>query len=257
MAATFPEPYVVASCHVERPLDDRVWAAFAALQERPPGGVVVAALLRPPDPGAGERDEARWVERAREAAQRGPLGHHTHWTSPTHARPTGLGDPGERVAREGAWLRERRVSATLFCGGGWYGDLSVAAACATLGYADCTSRPAAPAYLAADAPRLELATPAWLALPDGRRLAALPTTHSAGDGVRAALSPRRAGRIHVYFHDTDLVDRRRRLTVEAALRLLGARHTRLTLEQELAALAPTTVVPWEQVARGGPSQGRP
>ncbi len=31
--------------------------------------------------------------------------------------PTG-GDPGERVRREGAWLAERGVSPTLFCGGG-------------------------------------------------------------------------------------------------------------------------------------------
>ena len=122
---TSSERYAVVSCHVERPLDDAVWRAFAELQGRRPGGLAIAALLRPPDAEAGELDEDTWLARAREAAARGPLGHHTHFTSPTHARPTG-GDPGERVRREGAWLRERGVTPTLFCGGGWYTDRSVA-----------------------------------------------------------------------------------------------------------------------------------
>ena len=34
----------MVSCHVERPLDDRVWAAFAELQEQRPGGLSIAAL---------------------------------------------------------------------------------------------------------------------------------------------------------------------------------------------------------------------
>ena len=54
MPPTVTERYAVVSCHVERPLDDRVWAAFAAFQARPPGGIRVAALIRPPDPEAGE-----------------------------------------------------------------------------------------------------------------------------------------------------------------------------------------------------------
>ena len=64
----------MVSCHVERPLDDGVWAAFAALQERRPGGLAIAALLRPPDSEAGETDEVLWLARARAAAARGPLG---------------------------------------------------------------------------------------------------------------------------------------------------------------------------------------
>ena len=55
----------MVSCHVERPLDDGVWAAFAALQERRPGGLAIAALMRPPDTEAGETDEERWLARAR------------------------------------------------------------------------------------------------------------------------------------------------------------------------------------------------
>ena len=87
--------YAVVSCHVERPLDDAVWARFTELQERRPGGFRVTALIRPADPVHGE-DETAWVARARAAAARAPLGHHTHWTAPDHARPTG-GDPGARV----------------------------------------------------------------------------------------------------------------------------------------------------------------
>src|SRR5262249_38397974 len=120
MGATSRERYAVVSCHVERPLDDVVWVRFSALQEARPGGFAVAALIRPPDSAFGE-DEATWAERAREAAARGPLGHHTHWTAPDHARPTGDGT-GERVRVEGARLRELGLEATLFCGGGWYTD---------------------------------------------------------------------------------------------------------------------------------------
>ena len=181
MPPTTPERYAVVSCHVERPLEDRVWAAFAALQERRPGGLAIAALLRPPDAEAGEHDDELWLERAREAASRGPLGHHTHFTSPTHARPTG-GDPGERVRREGAWLAERGITPTLYCGGGWYTDRGVAAACAELGYADCTPRVARPSYLPEGAAWAELDGPARLEL-DGSTLCAVPTSHGAGGGA--------------------------------------------------------------------------
>src|SRR5437868_4415338 len=94
--------YAVASCHVERPLDDRVWSRYRALLQRRPAGFSIASLMRPP--AAGE-DDALFVERAREAAALGPLGHHIHWTSPTHARPTAP-DPAAAVLREGAWLHE-------------------------------------------------------------------------------------------------------------------------------------------------------
>jgi hypothetical protein len=250
MPVTSPERYVVASCHVERPLDDRVWASFATLQERRPGGIAVAALMRPPAEEFGETDVDLWVERAREAAARGPLGHHTHWTSPTHARPTGAGDPGERVAREGAWLQERGLAPTLFCGGGWFTDVSVASACARLGYADCTPRATRPPYLPDGAPWAELTGPAVVELPGGDELLALPTTHSAGDGCRAALGRRLPTRAHLYFHDTDLVDRRRRIVVEAALRALGSRLRGGTLDEEAARSEGLPRVDWSSVARG-------
>src|SRR5438105_14404034 len=91
--------YAVASCHVERPLDDRVWGRYRALLERRPGGFAVASLMRPPVEG---EDGALFVARARDAAALGPFGHHIHWTSPTHARPIvvvpAASDPLERAS---------------------------------------------------------------------------------------------------------------------------------------------------------------
>ena len=169
------ERYAVISCHVERPLDDGVWERFSRLQAQRPGGFRIAALMRPPDADAGE-DPELWLARAREAAARGPLGHHTHWGGPGQARPEG-GDPAQRVRREGRWLTESGLAPTVFCGGGWYFDAAVAGAVVALGYADCTGRPARPAYLDEGAAWLQADEPSWLGI-DGDRLLELPTTHS-------------------------------------------------------------------------------
>jgi hypothetical protein len=245
----------VVSCHVERPLDDRVWTAFSALQELRPGGLAVAALMRPPDPEAGEHDEERWLARAREAAGRGPLGHHTHFTGPSHARPTG-GDPAARVRREAAWLRERGVRPTLFCGGGWYTDRDVALACAELGYADCTPRTSRPEYLPAAAAWAHLDAPARIGL-DGSELAAVPTTHGAGALARAVAGRRLPQRVHAYFHDTDLVSARRRLLIVQALRVLAARRPAADLDDVAAGVRDHgRAVAWEDVARGGAADPR-
>ncbi|MGH2936426.1 MAG: hypothetical protein ACRDL2_18195 [Gaiellaceae bacterium] len=184
------------SCHVERPLDDGAWERFDRLQRRRPGGFGVIALLRPPDDAFGE-DEERWLVRARAAAARGPIGLHTHWTSPTHARPTG-GDPAARVRREAAWMRERGLEPTYFCGGAWYSDDSVRAAVAELGLVDCTPRTGGPA--------------------DG----VLPTTHSLGALARAVLRPL-PPYVHAYFHDYDLLVPQRRYALYASLAVLGRR----------------------------------
>ena len=251
MPPTLPERYAVVSCHVERPLDDRVWAAFAALQERRPGGLAVAALMRPPDAAAGEHDHETWLRRAREAAARGPLGHHTHFTSPTHARPTD-GDTGGRVRREAAWLGENGIEPTLFCGGGWYTDDGVASACAELGYVDCTPRARRPPYLGEGAAWAELAEPGRIAL-EGHVLDAVPTTHGAGDLARALARPGLPDRVHAYFHDTDLVAPRRRALIVASLRLLGRRRPATTLDDLAPAVrVEAPLVAWEDVARGEP-----
>ena len=247
MGATSAERYAVVSCHVERPLDDSVWARFAALQVARPGGFAIAALMRPADAAFGE-NEGAWGERAREAAARGPLGHHTHWTAPDHARPTN-GHTGARVLAEGRRLRELGLEPTLFCGGGWYTDADVAEACAELGYADCTPRAARPPYLAEGAPWVSAAEPTELELPSGRMLRTIPTTHSLGDLARALVRRRLPQVVHVYFHDTDLLDSRRRAVLRVALPLL-ARRARATDLDALAAHAFSTAPrrAWADVA---------
>lgn len=262
MPHTTGKRYAVVSCHVERPLDDEVWSRFSALQRRRPGGFAIAALMRPADPEAGE-DEARWVERAQEAAARGPLGHHTHWTAPDHARPTGDG-AGARVLAEGVRLRELGLAPTLFCGGGWYTDEDVAEACAELDYADCTPRASRPPYLAAGERWASLAEPSRLRLPSNRVLKAIPTTHSLGDLGRPLLRPafrrrvpRRVGAgdrnlpyfVHVYFHDTDLRDRTRRLALVATLRALALRARAVDLDGLASTAADAPEIAWADVAR--------
>lgn len=243
------ERYAVVSCHVERPLDDEVWRRFAALQRRKLGGFAVAALMRPADRTAGE-DEAVWLDRAQEAAARGPLGHHTHWTAPDHARPTGDG-AGARVRAEGARLRQLGLEPTLFCGGGWYTDTDVAEACAELGYVDCTSRASRPSYLAPGEPWASLQAPARVRLPSGRTLPAIPTTHSLGDLARGFARRHALPEVvHVYFHDTDLLDRRRRALLRGLLPLLGRRAEPTDLYL-LAGEIRSTVpeISWDDVAR--------
>jgi hypothetical protein len=246
------ERYAVVSCHVERPLDDQVWAAFEALRELRPGGFRIAALVRPADQAHGE-DEDVWVSRVREASDLGPLGHHTHWTAPHHARPSNGGDPAARVLAEGKRLHELGFRPTLFCGGGWYADTGVAEACAELGYADCTATAYRPSYLPPGARRLALSAPARLVLPSGRQLLELPSTHSLGMAARATLSRGGLGAevVHVHFHDTDLLDARRRSALAWTLRILARRRATTDLD-ELSAIVGATApeVPFEQVAAG-------
>jgi len=184
----------VVSCHLERPLDDDAWRRFDAMRRR----FYVIALIRPPDASYGENEEL-WLERARTLDLPGL---HTHWTSPTHARPTGDADPAERVRREAEWMRERGVEPRWFCGGGWYSDDAVRATVAELGLVDCTPRcgPAAPGVL--------------------------PTTHSLGQLARA-LMRRLPPYVHAYFHDYDLLDASRRIALIASLRVLGMRTSAL------------------------------
>jgi hypothetical protein len=230
--------YAVVSCHVERPLDDRVWERYASLIRRRPSGFPITSLMRPPAEG---EDGRLFVERAGEAAALGPLGHHTHWTSPTHARPTN-GVPAERVLEEGAWLREQGLAPRSFCGGGWFLDASVLAAVAELGYVDTTATAWRPGHLPTGAPRAALDQPAWVVLGDGRRVLELPTTHSLGAAVRG-LAGRLPRVVHLHFHDFELLDPRRRLALQVTLAVL-ARRRRPT---ELGALRAEREVAWADV----------
>jgi len=239
--------YAVVSCHVERPLDDEVWELFAALQARRPGGFRVAALMRPPDPDAGE-DEIRWLGRARAAAENGPLGLHTHWTAPDHARPTG-GDPAGRVREETTWLAARGFSVSLFCGGGWYMDAGVAETLAEQGFTDCTATAFRPRYLPEGAPRLAAREPCYVQLPSGRSLLELPTTHSIGMLARGLLAPYRGQVVHAYFHDTDLLDAKRRRALWLGLTFLGMKRWQTDLEELQRGLRPAKTMSF---ANSGP-----
>jgi hypothetical protein len=226
--------YAVVSCHVERPLEDEAWSRFSALQERRPGGFAIAALVRPPAEG---EDPELWLARAREAQRRGPFGLHTHWTAPDHARPTG-GDPAALVREQGRWLGEAGLEAEFFCGGGWYMDSDVAEAVADLGYVDCTGTSFRPDYLPAGAAHLAVDEPVWLELPSGRRVLELPTTHSIGMLARGALGRYDAPVVHAYFHDTDLLDRRRRAALVVGLAVLGTRRKAADLAELQRGLRP-------------------
>jgi hypothetical protein len=229
--------YAVVSCHVERPLDDAVWAAFEGLLRRRPGGFAVTPFLRPPHEQSGE-DEATWVERARIAAELAPLGHHTHWGGPTQARPQGGTDPAAVVRAEAEWMRERGLEPRFFCGGGWYLDEPLAETVAALGYVDSTATTILQGYLGPDAPRLQLEGPRRVRLPSGAELLELPATHSLGMLGRALL--RLPALVHVHFHDWELVDRRRAAAIGTLLRLLRLRRRPLDVAQlaERAAGAP-------------------
>jgi len=198
-------PVAIVSCHLEQPLRDEAWARFDELQQRRPGGFDVIALMRPPDTAYGE-DVERWLTRARTAARRGPFGLHTHWTSPTHARPSG-GDPAERVQEEVEWMRSQKLEPQYFCGGGWYSDDAVRRTVSELGLVDCTERGGLP------------------------RPGVLPTTHSLGQLARAVLGPL-PDYVHAYFHDYDLLDPFRRRVLGISLRVLGQRRAQFELSQD-------------------------
>ncbi len=215
-----------------------MWQRYRTLLQRRPGGFAVASLMRPPAHG---EDASLFVERAREAAALGPFGHHIHWTSPTHARPT-TGDPAEAVLREGAWLRKQGLEPRFFCGGGWYTDAAVMSAVADLGYADCTATSWRPSYLPPGAPRAALDQPAWVRLDDGRRVLELPTTHSLGSAASSLVRPLPPV-VHVHFHDYELLDAKRRAALTVTLSLLALRRHPV----ELGALEARREVAWADV----------
>jgi hypothetical protein len=227
---------LVVSCHAERLLDDGGWSQLVAF--RP--GLRVAMLIRPPEPG---ENEELWLERARTVAARGPFGLHTHFVSARHARPAGAApEHGERVRAQVTWLRERNLEPRFFCGGGWFIDDGVARAVADLGLVDCTATAFRPSYLAADAPRLQLDRPARIRMDERGDFLELPSTHSIGAAVRASVQPLRLPVVHVYFHDTDLLDARRRFALRAALEVLRRRCTPADLDTLAAEVAPEIAI---------------
>jgi len=226
--------YAVVSCHVERPLDDRVWKRFVGLIRRRPAGFAITSFLRAPFDG---EDRVLFLTRAREAASLGPLGHHTHWTSPTDARPTG-GDPAARVLEEGRWLREHGLEPRFFCGGNWYVDAALLAVVAELGYVDSTATAWEPRFR----PAAVLDQPAWIRLEGGRRVLELPTTHSLGAAARH-LTRELPPVVHVHFHDFELLHAKRRALLALVLRALARRRQPV----ELGALGAERELDWADV----------
>ena len=147
-------------------------------------------------------------------------------------------------------MRELDLAPTLYCGGGWYTDQEVVEACAELGYVDCTPRLRRPPYLPQSARWSSLATPTVIELPSGGTLRAIPTTHSLGDLARALVRRALPELVHVYFHDTDLLDSRRRALLRSMLPILARRAQVSDLDALAAELLPDAPrVRWDDVAR--------
>jgi hypothetical protein len=225
-------PLGVVSCHVERLLEDATWTRFAQWQRSAPGGFRIAALIRPPAPDAGEREDV-WLDRVAVARRHGPLGHHTHFGGVEGARPPAPDRAPEQVRVEAEWLRERDVVPRFWCGGGWYLTPSIASVLCDFGYIDCSATAFPLDYLPSGAPHLRVDAPCTLVLADGRTLLELPATHTLGMAARLLASPAaiRGRIVHVYFHDWDLMERRRALTLRAVLTLLGRRCRRSDLDE--------------------------
>jgi hypothetical protein len=112
------------------------------------------------------------------------------------------------VRRELDWLHETGLAPKFFSGGGWYTDDAVRAAVAEAGLTDLTAT--------------------TFALPSGGgRVVAgpepglLPATHTIGMAARGFRLP---DYVHVYFHDTDLLDRSRAAALRFALLQIGLRR---------------------------------
>jgi hypothetical protein len=222
----------VVSCHVERPLDDPTWMRFAGFQRSLPGGFRIAALIRPPAPEEGEREDV-WLDRAAVAGEQGPLGHHTHFGGVGRARPPVPHLAPDHVRHEAEWLRARNLAPRFWCGGGWYFTPAIAAVLCDFGYVDCSATAFPLDYLPSGAPHLRLDQPRSLVLEDGRSLLELPATHTLRMAAKLAVSPggTRARVVHVCFHDWELTDRRRTLALRAVLARLGGRCRRSDLAE--------------------------
>ena len=93
-----------------------------------------------------------------------------------------------------------------------------------------------------------LGEPARVRTSSGGLLGALPTTHSLGDLARALRGtlPRVT---HVYFHDTDLLDRRRAALLRILLPILGRRARPTDLDSLSARLDGSPEIAWADVSR--------
>ena len=233
--------YAVVSCHVERPLDNDVWAAFERLLRRRPAGFTVTALIRPPDTRSGE-DQALWLERARRADELGPLGHHTHWGGPTQARPAGDADAAELV----------RTKLNGFVPKGSVRSTSAAAAGISTRPSQRRWRPSGTSTAArrrsdratsrttrrgcSSTARVRCSCRAARCCASCR-----PRTRSACS--RAVFATLR-GPVHLHFHDWELLDRRRALALEVVLRALRLRRRPIDADELVRRTAEAPLLAW-------------
>jgi len=78
----------------------------------------------------------------------------------------------------------------------------------------------------------------------------MPTTHSLGDLGRALSRRSLPGVVHVYFHDNDLLVRRRSLALPVLLGLLARRARATDLDALTAAIGDEArELAWDDVAR--------
>ena len=226
---------------------------FARLQQRP-AGRISHRRARAPARRAGGEDDALWLERAREAAARGPFGQHTHWT-----RPTTPGPPAATRARaccdEGAWLRERGAAADALLRrrlvhrrarrSGVRGA-RLRRLHAALRRGRRTS-PTAPLGRSS-------AAPAWIKFRQVRPCSPSRPPARSASWRAGAIARQGSGEpvVHVYFHDTDLLDRKpaggRSARRSDCSRAAGSRPTSMRSAPR-SPHAPER--PWASVARGG------
>ena len=173
MPHTTRKRYAVVSCHVERPLDDEVWARFSALQQRRPGGFAIAALMRPADAAAGE-DEAS-VARASAGGRRARPARSPHALDGSRPRaPYGRADRASACSQRAggcASSGSHRRSSAAAVGTPTSRSPRPAPSSATWTARRATRRPP---YLAPGEAWASLAEPARIRLPSGRLLAADP-----------------------------------------------------------------------------------
>ena len=246
--------YAVVSCHVERPLRRRGVAPLRA--------AAAAAARRLRDRGADAAAGGRGGRGAlARACPRGASSSARSACTRTGPRPTTRGRraatrPRSCASRASGCARPASTS-RLFCGGGWYIDAEVARGRRGARLRGLHGDGVPPVYLERGAPHLQLQEPAWLEL-GSRRAPARAADDALDRDARARRARARSGGqvVHAYFHDTDLLDRRRAAALRVGLAFLGLKRTATDLRELQRGLRPRTRCRSRTAAREAARAGR-